>query len=105
MHLHNMKSNSYLMCYTKANINIRCGAIQFLNSDRENILYTALGSEAQKVIGQRQQKETAKGNSQLQKMFTSQKDEVIYTKMYKEHITLNKEQIHIIYTKQIRSLE
>lgn len=45
------------------------------------------------------QKATAKGNSQLQKMFTSQKDEVIYTKMYKGHITLNKKQIHIIYTK------
>lgn len=48
MHLHNMKSNSYLMYYTKVNINIRCRAIQFLNSNRENILYMALGSEAQK---------------------------------------------------------
>lgn len=64
-----------------------------------------LGSEAQREIGQRQQKETANGNNQLQKIFTSQKDEVMYTKMYKEHITLNKRQIHIIYTKQIRGLK
>lgn len=93
-----MKSNSYLMYDTKVNINIICRTIQFLNSNRERT--SCIWSLAVKhTKGISIQKATAKGNSQLQKMFTSQKDEVIYTKMYKGHITLNKKQNHIIYTK------
>lgn len=68
----------------------------------------ALGSEAQKrnITNAFLYR---KGNSKMQRLTTEgvykSDNEVIYAKMYKEHIALNKKKNHIIYIKKVRGLK